>query len=269
MSNEMNSLIFLKLGGSLITDKNTPSTALLPRIEQLAGEIARVKTNQPGIRLIVGHGSGSFGHMAANQYGTRQGVATPEEWRGFAEVWRQATALNRIVVDAFHQAGLPAVVFSAASSAVVDDGLILQWELTPMRQALDHGLMPVVHGDVAFDQTRGGTILSTEDIFQHLALELQPNRILLAGIEPGVWKDFPECSQIIPEITPANQDKVLASVSGSAAVDVTGGMETKVRQMLQLAAEVPGLEVEIFSAVNQGDLVKAFNRTLPGTRIHA
>lgn len=260
--------IFLKLGGSLITDKTTPSTALLPRIRQLASEIARVSAESPGIKLVLGHGSGSFGHIAARQYGTRQGVATPEEWRGFAKVWFQASALNRLVVESLHQAGLPAIVFSAAGSAEVDDGTILDWDLASMQQALDHGLLPVVHGDVSFDQSRGGTIISTEDIFQHLAMELQPARILLAGIEPGVWKDYPECSRIIPEITPANQDEVFASISGSAATDVTGGMESKVRQMLQLTANLPELEVDIFSATKEGDLVKAFNRTLKVTRIH-
>jgi isopentenyl phosphate kinase len=268
MAPDDNFLIFLKLGGSLITDKNNPSTALLPRIQQLANEIAQVLADQPGLRLILGHGSGSFGHMAASRFGTRQGVATPEEWRGFAEVWYQASALNRILVNALNQAGLPAVVFSAASSAVVDEGAIIKWDLFTMHQALEHSLLPVVHGDVAFDQTRGGTILSTEDLFQYLALELRPTRILLAGIEPGVYQNFPDRSQIIPEITPANQEGVFASLRGSAATDVTGGMESKVRQMLALTSEIPGLEVEIFSAKEAGDLVRAFNRTHPGTRIH-
>lgn len=263
-----NPLVFLKLGGSLITDKHTPSTALQPRIQRLAGEIAQARAERPEMKLLLGHGSGSFGHMAASRYGTRQGVDTPEEWRGFAEVWRQAGNLNRIVVEALYQAGLPAVVFSAASSAIVDDGVILDWNLSPVVQALDHGLLPVVHGDVAFDQHRGGTILSTEDIFQHLALGLHPGRILLAGIEPGVWADYPACTEIVDEITPQNQAAVLASVRGSAATDVTGGMATKVQQMLRLTAQIPGLEVQIFSALDPGVLQSAF-ASRPGTLIHS
>ena len=263
-----NPLVFLKLGGSLITDKHTPSTALRPRIQRLAEEIAQARAERPEMKLLLGHGSGSFGHMAASKYGTRQGVDTPEEWRGFAEVWRQAGALNRIVVEALHQAGLPAVVFSAASSAFVDDGVIMEWHLSPIVQALAHGLLPVVHGDVAFDQHRGGTILSTEDIFEYLALGLHPGRILLAGIEPGVWQDYPICTEIATEITPQNKDAVLASVRGSAATDVTGGMASKVQQMLRLTAEIPGLEVQIFSAVDPGDLLNAFTGR-PGTLIHS
>jgi isopentenyl phosphate kinase len=268
MDTHNNPLVFLKLGGSLITDKHTPSTALRPRIQRLAEEIAQARAEHPEMKLLLGHGSGSFGHMAASKYGTRQGVDTPEEWRGFAEVWRQAGTLNRIVVEALHQADLPAVVFSAASSAIVDDGAIMEWNLTPIVQALDHSLVPVVHGDVAFDQHRGGTILSTEDIFETLALGLRPGRILLAGVEPGVWRDYPASTVIVDEITPQNQDVVLASVRGSTATDVTGGMASKVQQMLRLTGEIPGLEVQIFSAVDPGDLLRAFS-SRPGTLIHS
>ena len=267
------SLIFLKLGGSLITDKHTPSTALSDRIQQLAGEIAAVRAEHPEIKLLLGHGSGSFGHMVARKYGTRQGVATPREWHGFTEVWQQASALNRVVVKALHDAGLPAIGFPAASSALVDDGQILEWELSPLRRALGNGLLPVVHGDVSFDQSRGGTILSTEDLFQYLARQLQPGRILLAGIEPGVWADYPTCTRVVPEITPSNQADILQGVRGSGATDVTGGMASKVQQMLALISDVPSLQVTIFSAVNSGELRNAILEIdsadqLPGTLIH-
>ena len=35
--------------------------------------------------LIIGHGSGSFGHYMASKYGTRRGVNGPEQWMGFAK----------------------------------------------------------------------------------------------------------------------------------------------------------------------------------------
>jgi isopentenyl phosphate kinase len=259
-------LIFLKLGGSLITDKYTPSTPLPERIAQLASELAAFMAANPDIRLLLGHGSGSFGHAAASKHGTRQGVRTPEQWAGFAEVWRQATALNRIVIEALLDAGLPAVSFSAMSSAIVSDVSILDWNLDPIKAGLESGLLPVVYGDVAFDQVRGGTILSTEDIFGYLARQLKPNRILLAGIEPGVWADYPDCTRIIPEITPQNAGEFFPAISGSAATDVTGGMGSKVRQMLKLVEDVQGLEVFIFSPLKSGTLLKSLE-TSTGTRI--
>jgi isopentenyl phosphate kinase len=267
MSNMLNNLIFLKLGGSLITDKNTPGTAMPDRIHQLAGEIAQVWTENPGMRLVVGHGSGSFGHQAASRYGTRQGAATPEEWRGFAEVWRQASALNRLVVESLHHAGLPAIVFPVSGSALADDGEIIEWLLTPLKNALEYRLLPVVFGDVAFDRSRGGTILSTEEIFAYLAHQLRPQRILLAGIEPGVWADYPACTRLIDEITPHNFTPS-QSLQGAAATDVTGGMASKVRNMLNLSTAIPGLQIQIFSALIGGDLLTAFRQPATGTLLH-
>jgi len=86
----MTSLQFLKLGGSLITEKDRPHTARLQVIRRLASEIARARRDDPALRLVLGHGSGSFGHVPAQKYGTRGGVRTPEEWGGFVQVWREA-----------------------------------------------------------------------------------------------------------------------------------------------------------------------------------
>ncbi|HNB52006.1 MAG TPA: hypothetical protein PK530_08695, partial [Anaerolineales bacterium] len=106
-------LQFLKLGGSLITDKTKPGTVRADVLARLAGEIADV-WREGDLHLILGHGSGSFGHVPAKKYGTRQGVQTPDQWRGFAEVWREADLLNRHVVDALWQAGLPAIRFAVS-----------------------------------------------------------------------------------------------------------------------------------------------------------
>jgi isopentenyl phosphate kinase len=120
---------------------------------------------------------------------------------------------------------------------------------------------------VVYDRTRGGTILSTEDLFAHLARELQPARLLLAGIERGVWEDFPACTRLIPEITSGNLAQVAPSLGGSTATDVTGGMASKVQQSLDLAQEVPGLEVLIFSGEENGAVREALLGEARGTLI--
>lgn len=261
-------LLFLKLGGSLITDKFTPSTPKPEMIAALADELAAVIREQPELRLVLGHGSGSFGHAAAKKHDTRQGVSSSEEWLGFVEVWFQASALNRILMEALRRAGIPALAFPASAAAVVSDGVVQKWELTPMRAALAQGLVPVVYGDVAFDQQRGGAILSTEDIFVHLAKELHPDRIMLAGIEEGVWQDYPANTSLIPEITPQTWTQTLQSVKGSAATDVTGGMAGKVSEMIALIEALPDLEVQIFSTSQPGTLRRAIAGETLGTLLH-
>jgi len=262
-------LQFLKLGGSLITDKSHARTLRETALQRLAGEIMSVFNLEPQIQLVIGNGAGSFGHGTAKKYGTRQGVTTPQEWRGFVEVWREAATLNQHVVGALQEAGLPALAIHPSSSVTANDGQVASWDIAPLRSALAAGLIPVIHGDVIFDAFRGGTILSTEDLFGYLANQLKPRRVLLAGLEAGVWRDYPECSRMFTDITPANLAEVEPALSGSTADDVTGGMMSKVQQSLALASQVRGLEVLIFSGEEPGNVARALSGEYIGTVLHA
>lgn len=262
-------LQFLKLGGALITDKSQPHTLRGDVMQRLASEIASACARQPDTRLLLGHGSGSFGHFPGERYGTRHGVSTPESWRGFGEVWFEASALNRLVVEALFDAGLRPVSFPPSATAYAQAGQVLSWDLAPLRSALEHGLLPVVYGDVLFDAALEGTILSTEDLFLHLAKELQPQRVLVAGLEPGVWADYPQCTRLLPEITPASYPELLPALGGSAFKDVTGGMASKVSQLLAMVQAVPGLEALIFSGSTPGNIEQVLSGATMGTKIRS
>ena len=124
--------------------------------------------------------------------------------------------------------------------------------------------MPVVFGDVAMDETRGGTIVSTEDVFRFLAPRLEPGRVLLAGIEPGVRTHWPG-GDILDVINPATP---LGGIAGSEAADVTGGMANKVQEMLEVVKCTPALEVLIFSGAKPGRVQAALQGDhVPGTRV--
>jgi isopentenyl phosphate kinase len=260
-------LAFLKLGGSLITDKTRERTPRLDVLVRLADEIAAALDARPDLQLLVGHGSGSYGHVAAERHGTRQGVRGRAAWRGFAEVATIAAQLSGLVTDALHRAGVPIFRVQPSASARCQAGRIVSMELEPIRRALAHGLVPLVHGDVAIDDEQGGTIISTEDIFIYLAEHLKPVRILLAGDVPGV---LDERDRVIPEITPADLERLERLLGGSHGVDVTGGMASKVRAMLSLCQAIPGLQVHILSGGQPGLLTDALiGPDAPGTRLSA
>jgi isopentenyl phosphate kinase len=263
------SLLFLKLGGSLITEKDRAHTARFEVLGRLAQEIAEARQDGCGRKLILGHGSGSFGHVPASHYGTRNGVYHPDEWIGFSKVWQEAAALNHLVMEALQQAGLPAVAFPPSATLMAQDGRPQRWELGPLQMALKAGLLPVVYGDVVFDTQRGGTILSTEDLFDHLARLLRPKSILLAGIEAGVWADYPTCSQLLEEVRPEFLRGGAKGLQASGFTDVTGGMRSKVLQSLDLVQAIPDLEVWIFSGLDPGSVYRALCGQRNGTLIHA
>lgn len=262
-------LVFLKLGGSLITHKDHPRCPRTDVIERLASEIALARQTLPHLRLLIGHGSGSFGHQAAKKHATRNGVHTRQEWLGFAEVWKDARALNQIVIEALTQAGMPVIAFPPSATMLAREGRATWFEARPLIAALEHGLIPVVQGDVAFDTQWGGTILSTEAVFARLAGSLKPHHILLAGIEPGIWADYPQCTQLIDQITPAMLVSGDITLRGSSSVDVTGGMREKVQLMFELIEAQPTLMATIFSGAIPGNLQALLCGNPVGTTLRA
>ncbi len=260
------SLTFLKLGGSLITDKDLPETALIEQINALLSQIAAWRLDNPTHQLLLGHGSGSFGHHAASQFGTREGVRSPEASLGFQQVWHSARKLNQIIIDQAQLLNLPLIAFPPSACITADNHEINAWNLTPIKRSYEMGLIPLVYGDVVFDLTLGGTILSTEDLFVHLARQLHPDRILLAGKIEGVFGDYPTNQNLLPHIS-AHLDS-LEFLQGSASQDVTGGMVTKVQSMQALCRDLPGLSVQIFSAVSPGALRLALDGAAIGTIIN-
>jgi isopentenyl phosphate kinase len=264
-----NELVLLKLGGSLITDKDQPYTPRLDKLAELAKEIKTALDSAPGLSLILGHGSGSFGHVAAKKHDTRNGVQTSEQWLGFTEVRLQAAELNRHVVTSLFEAGIPTLPFPPSASMVSDRRKVIHHNVETIRRALAVNLLPVVQGDVAFDETLGGTILSTEDVFTFLVDEFPITRILLAGIEAGVWADFPARTRLVKQIQLSDYEVMRAGIQGSASTDVTGGMKAKVEEMLALIQKKKKLTVQIFSAEERGFLTRALQGENVGTLLSA
>lgn len=254
-------ITLLKLGGSLITDKACPHTPRTDIITQLAEEIARYRQDHTE-GLIIGHGSGSFAHVPAKKYGTRSGVRTPAEWAGFAEVHAEAMDLNHIVTDILRSKGLPCLSFvpmNELRSGKEDFGRI--------RFALEQGLIPVIFGDTVFDDTLGGTIYSTEDLFTRISQTLPgEKRILLAGLEPCIWADFPEKTRPVESLD-VNDEAAFQGIGASAFTDVTGGMQEKVRLTAELIRSGAVREAVIFSGIQEGVLQRVLAGELIGTRI--
>lgn len=250
-------LIFLKLGGSLITDKSQPLTPRMGVIARIAAEIAETHKENPNTQLLLGHGSGSFGHAVASEYNTQEGGSTPEYWQGFAAVWKAARELNQILIKHLAEAGLPVIAFPPSAGVIARQASLRNWDIQPIKHALSHNLIPVVQGDVIFDEVLGGTIFSTEQVFSYLSKALDPQRILLAGQDAGVYRDPERRDEIIQEITPEDISQILPSLSGAETADVTGGMESKIRWMLSLVKSQPKLKVQVFSGALPGLIKRA------------
>lgn len=261
----MTPLIFIKLGGSLITDKRNERTYRREIVESIGYELHTILKTRPDMRILLGHGSGSFGHIIAKQHNTINGVQSPEQWRGFAQVGVVASELNQLVANTLSQIGVPVWRIQPSASAVAQNGTLESMSLTSISTAIEQGLVPLVYGDVAVDRVRGGTIISTETIFFYLARHFPVSQILLLGEVDGVYD---ATGQVIPIITSANFDNIKQALQGASGVDVTGGMYTKVADMLHLAKTVAGLNIRIVNGTVPSILRKTLlEETSVGTSI--
>ncbi|MBC7263948.1 MAG: isopentenyl phosphate kinase family protein [Chloroflexi bacterium] len=265
----MTELVFLKLGGSLITDKRRPGVFRRRLTRRLAREVREALKNRPDLQLVLGHGAGSFGHIVAHKYHVQTGVTN---WMGYAETSAMANHLNRLVAGIFLTEGVPVVSVQPSASAQATAGRLVSMAEWPVEELLRHGLVPLVYGDVALDTEWGTTIISTEMIFAYLARALHPSRIILAGEVNGVFTSDPNKdprAQPIPEISRANAAQVIQVLSGSHGVDVTGGMASKVMLMLALVRELGDLRVALLSGIHPGRVRAALlGEPVRGTVIH-
>lgn len=260
-------LIFIKLGGSLITDKDKPLQAQTDLLLDLLNQLGVFLIQYPDTRVILGHGSGSFGHYMAKLYGTRDGVRDEMGWQGYHDVWRKARELHDIVMACGldFDLPLPLISFPPSASVSASNRQITTWNLEPMTTAIDNGLIPVVYGDVVYDDQLGGTILSTEELFVDLASVFKPERVLLFGKTEGVYEDFPNAQNIIPHIS---SETILPQTLGeSDSPDVTGGMMEKVRLMQKLCALSPETEVRICCGSDMSKMMDALIGKETGTLI--
>lgn len=254
-------LVMVKLGGSLITEKAGEAEARDDVIGRLAAEIAEGR-GESGARLLVGHGSGSFGHPPAAEHGLRHGADDEEERLGVGRTQRRAAALHRRVVEALLGVRVPAFSVVPSSAAVAEDGRVAAFGREPLRRALDAGHVPVVYGDVMMDRSRGSTIASTEAVFLQLAAALMEEgwripRALWLGTTDGV---LDRDGRRRPRIEPEGGEGLPGGIGGAGATDVTGGMRHRVETALRMAS------LGVASWIGDGRRPGVLRRALAGDR---
>lgn len=258
-----NQLVLLKLGGSLITDKSRPFTARREVIVRLGREIKSALAEFNG-RLIIAHGSGSFGHSVAKKYGVEKGWEHKRGLGGVPLVADAAAKINRIVVEELLKAGLPVVSFAPASLIFADNSRPADIFLAPISQCLNWEMIPVLYGDVIFDQKRGWCIFSSEKILNILAKsfrrDFSETAQFYCGDTNGVYD---ESGTTIEVITQKSFKKIRQHVGGSKEADVTGGMLHKIQEAITAA-----VNFDVETVIFNGNVIDELKKALTGEAVN-
>lgn len=239
------SLIILKIGGSVITDKDSVSVAKKDEIDRISQEIAAFK-KEVKMPLILVHGAGSFGHPQAIEHMSKGFNAN-----GAYLTHTSVKVLNSMVVYSLNKAGLNALPVHPLSSCLLENGNIVEFQTAQIKLMLERDIVPVLHGDVVMDRVLGAAVLSGDRIVPYLAVVTAASGIGAGSNVDGV---LDEKGEVIKKITPRSFIDMKKDIMGAKAPDVTGGMFGKVSELVELSKK--GISSRIFNAAKKGTVSK-------------
>ena len=253
----------LKLGGSAITDKSKKCTPNLPVIQSALDQIAEFQGP-----LVLLHGGGSYAHPFVTQVGLQKGYKGSFQLRFISETELFLDQLTRIIGTGLLLRKRPFVPVRPMSFITLREGEISHSFLEPVERALKLGLVPLIHGDIAFDRTRGCGVVSADKLASFLGKHLKASRVLFGCDVDGVYSQDPKSSaraELLKQVTERDYRSVLRALGRHSGRDATGGMFSKVVAAVELARN--GVECFIFN-ITEGQLLgEALRGHLPrGTR---
>lgn len=252
-------LYIMKVGGSVCTKKaeNKP-VANAGLIARVAREI-RLARNVKKFKLIIVHGAGPFGHSNVKNYGINEGIRTEKHVEGFIKTHLAMAKLNDVFLKEFESEGLKVITLDPTACIVQKNKKILKFDTTQIELLfkMDSSIIPIIYGDMVLDTVLKGSVVSGDAIIPYLARKLKAEKVLLgtdvAGIFTADPKKFPKAERI-SEINVKNFAQVLKSVTGSKAVDVTGGMKGKLEKLKE---QLKGTKAFVFDMQKHESTFKA------------
>lgn len=237
--------IILKIGGSVITDKNGELAAKTDHINRIAEEIKRADIDN----LVIVHGGGSFGHPTAKKWGIKEGFKDPTQKLGFAETHHVMTVLNGLLMDALIWHEIPAISYAPSTYVVTENGRIKSCENQVLEKMMTMGFTPVLYGDAVIDEKMGFTVLSGDQLVAYLAVKMKAEKIVIGVDTDGLYEADPKIDANAKPYLRLNLDqlkKVQAKIGKAQTTDVTDGMAGKVAELIP--AVEAGVKVQIINA---------------------
>ncbi len=273
----------LKLGGSIITDRDKPCTFRPENATRLAKEIAAAEC-----KIAIVHGAGSFGHNLAHDYSLHKGYSEDSQIPIVAQVQRDVKKLNLMILEKLLSVGVRAVGIAPSSHALNDNKLLSKFDTDQFKVYIKEGFVPVSFGDVVLDvgvyRNKEGmkremkfSILSGDQILEELGKKLQTQRIISVTDVDGVFDSNPKTNpnaRLLKTVTRKQFLQIcMDSEAGSDSTerpDVTGAMENKLEALFNLADL--GKECWVINGLVEGRLLSALGNeplgeTFIGTRV--
>jgi isopentenyl phosphate kinase len=230
-----NEVLLLKLGGSLLTDKNKPfhirKDIAISTIQQI------INANE---KVILIHGGGSFGHPLARKYNIMKGFdkSIPNQIYGLTETHQAMIKFNSYLVNLFLDRNYPSFSIQPSSIFIKDADNIIFKSLDIIETALDLNILPILYGDIIFHKQGSFSIISGDQIIFELCENLRKYyvlKVIFALETDGIFINNKDSTKVklVSEIFADELDDLdLASLEEK--IDVTGGIKGKIDFIKQI-----------------------------------
>jgi len=253
-------LIIIKLGGSIITDKDNPFALRYNVVNNIAKDIHRFidKTLKS---IVVVLGGGSFGHYMVSKYVKEKGFIDRECASITTNIMNK---LALMVADIFFQNNLHAIVFNSHAIFQYVNQELTCSGIELIKEYLRKGIIPILYGDVILHE-KEFKVLSGDEISWFLAHKLNAEKLIFVADVDGIYDKPPDNpnAKFLPIISLSRSlDRIHAETKEH---DVTGGILEKLRIGLKYHK---GFEVLIINGMKKENLYKALiGEEVKATRI--
>lgn len=275
MKEEMEIDLVIKLGGAAISNKNEENISFgdsqpkpnLGVLDLCLQQISVALENK--LKVVLVHGAGGYGHHFASKvcsllvlipktlktFGGKHKVNEGLKSNKSAGQVREKVfgaclthfglqTLNNLVIEKLLKKGISSCSiqpFGCWVSKGEEKEFGNRKFLETVERALSVGMLPVVHGDVVFDDEIQFSILSGDVIMKSVAKKFKAKRAVFLTDVEGVFDKPPneEGSKLLREIKVDSKGTpdFFPVTKCSESKDVTGGMETKVKNAVKIVSE--------------------------------
>jgi len=253
----INEIILLKLGGSLLTDKNRPFSIREDVVKSAIQQIIDAKE-----KLILIHGGGSFGHPLAKEYNISKGLnpSIPNQILGLAKTHQSMNKFNSYLINLFLEKKYPALSIQASSIFIKDSNNISTQSIDMIETALDLNILPILYGDIILDKQGSFSIISGDQIILELCENLKKynvSKVIFTMETDGLYIDdkFSKENCILATECYSDELESLELANLGQKIDVTGGIKGKLNFIKQICKN--NIPVQLINGLKEEFIYKS------------
>ncbi len=251
-------LTLIKLGGSILTDKNTPYTANEELISSIAKEIKECLDAGLIEDLIIIHGVGSFGHVPVLKHKLHLGFQNTEQLLPMSQTQHEINEFRLKLTRNFIDAGIPVNLLHASSFCISEKMNISEFFMEAVKGYMSLGMIPLIGGDMLYDTKMGFSVGSGDQFMVLYAKNLTADTMIFVSDVDGVYTADPKKdpdAKIIYSLKIEMLKGIIENTDSAHLKDVSGAMKGKLKAIYSLKDEIAhGTNVCLLSMKNYGTL---------------